>query len=263
MKFHNIPIISWDVYDPENPEKNIGHTIKIPNRCMDEMLYSHKCDGPIFIEITPKDNTIKKVPCRCLLFANVEISEEDVIVAPYWSMAKIGLESFDQVSIENVSNVRKAEYIKVRANSSEYVYWEGLKETLEAEFSKINAICVGDLVNVYGIEFYVIELRDADRIGMLDGSLFNTDVKIDFDTPSDIVEAERRVREEQARLEEQRKMIAEKALAEIKLKEDQEELKRNPYFRGEGQSIGEKTQEEISREERAKMFERLFQKKSD
>jgi len=266
MKFNNIPITSWDLYEPENPEKNIGHTIKIPNRCMDEMLYSHKNDGPIFIEII----SMKDVPnarCHCLVFANVEITEDEIVVVPYWSMTKLGVEPFELVSIENVNNVRKAGFIKVRANHSDYIYWDGLKETLETEFSKINAISVGDLINIFGIEFYVIELKDQEGIGMLDASLFNTDVKIDFDTPSDIVEEERRQKAELERIEISKKVLKEAQELANKKREEEEELRRNPYFRGKGETVNGNSENvpipEISREDRAKMFEKLFQKKNE
>ena len=190
MKFRNIPIISWELADPDNPEKNIGHSIKIPNRCMDEMLYHHNTNEPICIEIiTMNDATNAK--CHCIVSGNVEVSDEEIVVVPFWALSKLGVDQFSLVSIENVTNVRKAGYIKVRATSSEYVHWDGLKETLETEFSKINNVSVGVPINVFGLEFYVIELRDTTGIRILDASLFNTDVEIDFDTPSDIEEKER------------------------------------------------------------------------
>lgn len=286
MKIGNLPIISWDIYDPDNPEKNYSHTIKIPNRCMDEMLYVHRGDGPLFVEIVPTNKTPTNRKYRCLVFANAEVCDEEAVVVPYWSMAKLGLEPFDIVSIENVDNVRKASYIKVRANSSEYVYWDGLRETLEEEFNKMNAVSVGDQVCVHGIEFYVLELRDEQGIGMIDASIYQVEVKIDFDTPSDIVEAERRQKAELERLAEVKERQRQaNELARLKREEEArlEDLKRNPYFRGVGHTLAGETihsnsndtkapvakpepeqepdQTVISREERAKMFEKLFQQK--
>lgn len=266
MKFKNIPITSWDLYDPDCPEKNIGHSIKIPNRCMDEMLYTFKGDEPICIEIISMEDT-PNAKAHCIISGNVEIGEDEIIIVPYWALSKLGIEPFSNVSIENVDNVRKAGYIKIRADHSDYVYWDGLKETLESEFSKINCISVGDPINIFGIEFYVIELQDTEGIRMLDGSLFNTDVKIDFDTPLDIVEQERREKEELARIEEAKRIQKEAEEAAKKKQMEEEELRRNPHFRGKGYTIADKsesaTPREITREERAKMFERLFQQQKE
>jgi len=190
MKFINIPIISWELIDPDSPEKNIGHSIKIPNRCMDEMLYHHNSSEPLCIEIIMMSDA-KNAKRHCIVSGNVEVGDEDMVVVPFWALSKLGAETFSLVSIENVTNVRKAGYIKVRATTSDYAYWDGLKETLETEFSKINNVSVGVPINVFGLEFYVIELRDTDGIRILDASLFNTDVEIDFETPSDIEEKER------------------------------------------------------------------------
>ncbi len=190
MKFINIPIISWELIDPDNPEKNIGHSIKIPNRCMDEMLYRHNSSEPLCIEIIMMSDATN-AKRRCIVSGNVEVGNDEMVVVPFWALSKLGAEAFSLVSIENVTNVRKAGYIKVRAVTSDYVYWDGLKETLETEFSKINNISVGVPINVFGLEFYVMELRDVKGIRILDASLFNTDVEIDFETPSDIEENER------------------------------------------------------------------------
>ena len=190
MKFINIPIISWELIDPDNPEKNIGHSIKIPNRCMDEMLYQHNSSEPLCVEIIMMSDATN-AKRHCIVSGNVEVSDDEMVVVPFWALSKLGAETFSLVSVENVTNVRKAGYIKVRATNSDYVYWDGLKETLETEFSKINNISVGVPINVFGLEFYVTELRDANGIRILDASLFNTDVEIDFETPSDIEEKER------------------------------------------------------------------------
>jgi len=268
MKFNNIPVTSWDLYDPDNPEKNIGHSIKIPNRCMDEMLYTITGEQPMCIEImSMKDSTEAK--SHCVISGNIEISEDEIVVVPFWALSKLGIVPFSQVSIENVNNVRKAGYIKVRADVSDYVYWDALKETLESEFSKINYISVGDPVNIFGIEFYIVELHDTEGIRMLDGCLFNTDLEIDFDTPLDILEQERREKEELVRIEEEKRRQLEETEKLKKKMEEEEYIRKNPHFQGKGYTISGQSNTEphrqVTREERAKMFERLFeqQKKSD
>ena len=54
MKFENIQVISWDIYgDIHSSEKNLSHSILIPNNIMDTFLYNHlEPNNPIlFIEI--------------------------------------------------------------------------------------------------------------------------------------------------------------------------------------------------------------------
>ncbi len=263
MKFNNLPILSWELIDPDNPEKNIGHSIRIPNRCMDEILYHFNSDLPMCIELRKMDPSSG---AGCVIFGNIEIGSEDVIVAPFWALAKLGCEPFSSVSIENVDSVRKAGFIKVRPNHSSYVYWNGLKETLEAEFSKLNYISVGDPINIFGVEFYVMEIHDTEGVNMLDGCLFNTDMEIDFETPMDILEEERL---EKIRIEEERRLQleAEAALLRKKMEEDEqkkEASQKNNQFVGKGYRIngddGGQPARTITREERALMFQKLFEK---
>jgi hypothetical protein len=200
---------------------------------------------------------------NCIVSGNIEIGNDEIVVVPFWALSRLGIEQFSLVSIENVSNVRKVGYIKVRADISDYVYWDSIKETLETEFSKINCISVGNPVNIFGIEFYVVELHDVEGIRMLDGSLFNTDIQIDFDTPLDIAEQEHRQKLELVRIEEEKRRQEEEREAAKKQQDREEYLLKNPHFRGNSYTISGQTSSdkprEITREERAKMFEQLFQ----
>ncbi len=267
MKFNNIPILSWELIDPDNPEKNIGHSIRIPNRCMDEILYHFNSELPMCIEMKKMDAATNGE--GCVIFGNIEIGNDEIIVAPFWALAKLELEPFSLVSIENVDSVRKAGFIKVRPNHSSYVYWDGLKETLEAEFSKLNYISVGDPINIFGVEFCVMELHDTEGIAMLDGCLFNTDIEIDFETPMDIIEEERlekiRIIEEEKRLQ----LEAEAVAIRKKAEEDEQKrqaLQKNNHFVGKGYRISgddanvDQQPRTVSREERALMFQKLFEK---
>jgi len=271
MKFNNIPVLSWELIDPDTPEKNIGHSIRIPNRCMDEMLYHFNGNEPMCIEL----RSMLEPSTQCVISGTIEVGEDEIVVVPYWALSKLRLEPFSMVSLENVGNVRKTGFIKVRATHSSYVYWDGLKETLETEFSKINYISVGDPINVFGVEFHVLELRDAEGVGMLDGCLFNTDIEIDFETPMDIEEEERA---ELARIEEAKRLAVEQQEAEQQRAEEEqrkaeeeqrkaEEEHKNRHFIGKGYRInGEGGGAEsvpprvITREERAQMFQKLFEK---
>ena len=192
MKVENIPVISWDIYSPDELDKNVGNTIAISDKIYYKMINELTEFNPLFVEITKTDeNGFNQSNCRCLLFGNIISIEQDVIVLPYWAMAKYGLEPFQNVSIENVDNLQSIDYIQVRGNNSDYIHWSSLKELLEETLIKCRAISLGDMINVHGIEFYVCQIKNQSGSEILDGSLYNTDVKIDFDVPVDILEEER------------------------------------------------------------------------
>ena len=200
MKVENIPVISWDIYSPDDIDKNVGNTIAISDKIYYKMINELTEFNPLFVEITKTDeNGFNQSNCRCLLFGNIISIEQDVIVLPYWAMAKYGLEPFQNVTIENVDNLQSIDYIQVRANNSDYVHWSSLKELLEETLIKCRAISLGDMINVHGIEFYVCQIKNENGSEILDGSLYNTDVKIDFDVPVDILEEERlqKIKEEE------------------------------------------------------------------
>jgi hypothetical protein len=155
MKVENIPVISWDIYSPDELDKNVGNTIAISDKIYYKMINELTEFNPLFVEITKSDDSgFNQSNCRCLLFGNLISIEQDVIVLPYWAMAKYGLEPFQNVTIENVDNLQSIDYIQVRANNSDYVHWSSLKELLEETLIKCRAISLGDMINVHGIEFY-------------------------------------------------------------------------------------------------------------
>lgn len=266
--FNNIPITTWDLYDPERIEKNYGHTISIPNRVMNSILeYQPETENPepIYIEIKPMTE-IPAAESYCIVFGNTEITENEVVVVPGWAFQKLGIDVFTEVSLENVTNIRKVGYMKVQANLSDYAWWDSLKETLEQEIEKINTISVGDIICINDVTFTVKNLEDTDRIPMLDGSLFRTDVKIDFDMPLDMIEKERKEEEMKRKIEEERIRIAEECKRQV---EELERQKEQALFPGAGNTIAkeeaakEEKPKEISREERARMFEERFKKMSE
>jgi hypothetical protein len=242
MKEINIQVMSWDMYSPDELDKNISNTIAIPDNIYYKMINELTEFNPLFVEITKSDESgYNQTNCRCLLFGNIISIEQDVIVLPYWAMAKYGLEPFQNVNIENVDNLQSIDYIQVRANNSDYVHWSSLKEILEETLIKCRAISLGDLINVHGIEFYVCQIKNQSGSEILDGSLYNTDVKIDFDIPVDILEEERleKIKEEEQERLRQLKQEEEQLVRineENRLKMIEEE--KNNKFVGTGYRLG-------------------------
>jgi hypothetical protein len=179
MRINNIQIATWELIEPDNIDKNTGNIIGIPNKYIDELMYSHTGSNPMIIELTNEHD-------HKHLCSSFEIIEFDVVIIPYWLLSKLNLVPFNSViSIENNNKVETVDYIKVIANSSRYSQWDEVQYTLESILSSQNAINKGDPLNILGVEFYVLELKDTNGLNIEGGSIFNTDVKIDFDIPMD------------------------------------------------------------------------------
>ena len=189
MKFTNIQVMSWDIYgDIHNSEKNLSHLILIPNHIMDKFLCSElDTNNPIlFIQIKDMNIQNDNLLGKSLIFSNTEVSESNVCVLPYWAMSKLQLSQFDMISIENVNNIEKVGFIKIKANNSNYVFWDDIKKILENQLINYRCISVGDLISIADVEFYVIELHDINSIMINHGSLYDTDPSIEFDVPIDL-----------------------------------------------------------------------------
>ena len=179
MRINNIQIATWELIEPDNIDKNTGNIIGIPNKYIDELMYSHTGSNPMIIELTNEHE-------HKHLCSSFEIIEFDVVIIPYWLLSKLNLEPFNSIiSIENNNKVETVDYIKVIANSSRYSQWDEVQYTMESILSSQNAINKGDPLNILGVEFYVLELKNTNGLNIEGGSIFNTDVKIDFDIPMD------------------------------------------------------------------------------
>ena len=271
MKVENISIISWDIYSPDEPEKNVGNTIAISDKIYYKMINELTEFNPLFVEITKTDengfnNGFNQSNCRCLLFGNIISIEQDVIVVPYWAIAKFGLEPFQNVNIENVDNLQNIDYIQVRANNSDYIHWSSLKELLEETLIKCRAISLGDMINVHGIEFYVCKIKNQSGSEILDGSLYNTDVKIDFDVPVDILEEERLQKikdseEEKLRQLKQEEELMDRIREQNRLRMIEEESK-NKIFAGTGYRL-DSGPSHITREQMAEIIKARLAKNTN
>jgi hypothetical protein len=181
MKIKNIQIATWELIEPDNRDKNTGNIIGIPNKYIDELMYSHNGYNPMIIQLTNEQGDKH-------LCGSFEIIELDMVIIPYWLLSKLNLEAFDSIiSIENINDPETVDYIKVIANSSRYSEWDEVQHTLESILSCQNAVNKGDPLNILGVEFYVLELKNSLGLNIESGSIFNTDVKIEFDIPMDHV----------------------------------------------------------------------------
>lgn len=188
MKFDNITVISWDMYDDNDSfEKNLSHSIIIPNNIMDAFFRDETNFGsPIFIKIKDMDTTKLGENNNFIVFSNSQVTHTNVCVLPYWAMSKLQLQQFDKVSIENINNIEKIGFIKLKGNNSNYVYWDDIKNMLENELQNYQCLSIGDLIYISDVEFYVKELRDINMLIIPNGSLFDTEPSIEFEMPTDV-----------------------------------------------------------------------------
>ena len=108
---------------------------------------------------------------------------EDYIVMPDEYFRRLQIESFTTVKIEKVVDMRKVNYIKIKGHDKKYTSWDGINEILEAHLNKFRAISSGQTTNVLGINFTIIEMKDDEGNTISHGSLYETDVNIEFDDP--------------------------------------------------------------------------------
>ena len=168
-----LSIISWELYNGD-VSKNESHIIALPNRCFNAI------DDSIFITVSI-NNAIQIGNCEV-------VPEEHIVVVPYWIISKLNVEQFDTVIVHHIQSddIKQIGRIKIRAVISDYAMWEDIKKILETELSLFRIINCGDVVSIYGIEFYIVELFEKTTLEpVVSGSIYNTDVELDFDLPMD------------------------------------------------------------------------------
>ena len=174
---YNLSIISWELYNGDI-SKNESHIIALPNRCFDQLISNDESSTFITVSI---NNAIQIGNCEV-------VHEENIVVVPYWIISKLNVEQFDTVVVCHIqsSSIKQIGRIKIRATISDYAMWEDIKRILETELSQFRIINCGDVVSIYGIEFYIVELFEKETLEpVVSGSIYNTDVELDFDLPMD------------------------------------------------------------------------------
>jgi hypothetical protein len=210
---HLATTLSWEIYQPDNGayngaynsadnprnntgenlpacESNLRNHIAIPAKWMTQYLSeSEVSTEPLYLRVATLENT--RSAFDYIVFSGIDIingdgAGTDLCVMPLWAMNKLGIDQFTPVLIDKVYYLEKIAYLKVKASTKLYAEWDGLREILENYLSTVFCICVGDLLYIGGVEFYVVQLLNADHAELLEGSLFETDVKVDFEVPIDL-----------------------------------------------------------------------------
>jgi hypothetical protein len=127
------------------------------------------------------NDDLQQIVCGSIGILDENVLGDDYIVMPNEYFKKLQIESFTSVKIEKVNNIKKINYIKIRGHDKKYTTWDGINEILEAHLNKFRAISSGQTTNVLGINFTIIEMKDDDGNIIKHGSLYETDVNIEFD----------------------------------------------------------------------------------
>jgi hypothetical protein len=147
-----------------------------------EKFIEEETDSPLSVMVSVAiDSEKQEIVCGSISILNDIVLCEDYIVMPDEYFRKLQIESFTTVKIERIVDIKKINYIKIKGHDKKYTSWDGINEILEAHLNKFRAISSGQTTNVLGIRFTIIEMKDIDGNAIFHGSLYETDVNIEFD----------------------------------------------------------------------------------
>ena len=157
-----------------------------------EQFIKEETDSPLSIMISVALNNSEheqmqinddsqQIVCGSIGILDDNVLGDDYIVMPDEYFEKLQIESFTTVKIEKVNDIKKITYIKIRGHDKKYTSWDGINEILEAHLNNFRAISSGQTTNVLGINFTIIEMKDIEGNIIKHGSLYETDVNIEFD----------------------------------------------------------------------------------
>jgi hypothetical protein len=167
----------------ENFMDDTDYRLLISSKYFEEFI-KEETESPLIVKIFMDDEDgaiYREVVCGSVGILDNNVLGDDFIVMPNEYFRKLEIESFTTVKIEKVRDIKKINYIKIRGNDERYTSWDGINEILEAHLNNFRAISSGQTTNVLGINFTIIEMRGSDGNIITYGSLYETDVNIEFD----------------------------------------------------------------------------------
>lgn len=168
----------------ENFMDDTDYRLLISSKYFEEFI-KEETESPLFVKIFMDDEDdsaiYREVVCGSVGILDNNVLGDDFIVMPNEYFRKLQIESFTTVKIEKVRDIKKINYIKIKGHDERYTSWDGINEILEAHLNNFRAISSGQTTNVLGINFTIIEMKDSDGDIITYGSLYETDVNIEFD----------------------------------------------------------------------------------
>lgn len=212
-----------------------SHFIQIPVRLFNSMIsLNNSIKEPLYIGI---QNSFTQ---KRLYFGRVEPSikspnsTSDMCIMPNWVLEKLGLDliggKVDIVMMTPNVNIQKLGFIKIRGEKSDYVNWSDIKEKLEEKIGQFNCLNNGDHFIIDSIKFTVTELKDKNNNLCDYGCTFNTEVKLEFELPDDLIEKEKKEKKEKREKEKLERENQEK----IEKREKQEKIEKREKEKKKG-----------------------------
>lgn len=171
-----------------------SHTILIPENIFYDFInlksLHEKSSLPLYVGIRNS-----KILNKRLYFGRIEPSintgnsTNEMAILPKWVIDELELDGItDVIDIVYISNPKIVDYIKVKANISDYVNFPDIKTILEEKLNQYNCININTFFIVGHVRFKIIELKDQNGDDINFGSIFDREIKIDFDVPEDYLE---------------------------------------------------------------------------
>lgn len=220
-------------YDERYTDED-SHVVCIPVSLFNTIIKKKNNSNPIFVKIVnPRDKTKFLHFGRVEPSINTENCRHDMCLLPYWVMQKLGIEDIVNIFSIDYSMVYHAKSIKIKADKSDYVKWDNVKELIEEKLSSFNCINVGDIIVIRDVNFTITEIKSDLDEQLTYTSTFDDEINLDFELPEDLE------REQITPIEER---VLQKARCEEK-----EEVK--SVFSSEGIKLSETQDVKLTKEE--------------
>lgn len=269
------PVISFELYNElynsvRVSNLNNGHTILIPEKHYNELLenedyFENGCVNYFKIFLTQNEDNFT-------IFGKCGFVEENHIVVPEWAIKKLDIKIFDIIKAVSTNDIQNITFLKIQGENSSYSKLLNVKEIFEKELSKCLSVSIGDSIifdhcdnnQETKVVFKVLEIKNEFDENISFGSLRDTEVKVEFEIPVDILEEQERQRIRQIEIEEeeerqrqleiqrQKDIILERARNNQKLEDERR------GFKGDGYSLKSDNENIITREEALRIMEERF-----
>lgn len=196
-------------------------------------------------------------------------SNHTMALLPRWAFEKLGFtEIIGKIDMIYVGEPKIIDYIKVRGDKSSYVKFRDIKSMLENKLSSYNCLNINEKFHIEDVIFTVTEIKDKQNKNIPYGSLFDREVKIDFELPDDLIaqEKERNEKLERDKIfkrEEHKQNIHFGSHVHTMNEEHNEEKPHYVPFQGEGLKIETVSNHKLTPDEVRELRIQTLMKKKD
>lgn len=166
----------------DRPQLELGDKVILPPSALDRITRAQIDDFPMAFEATNAKEG-KSTHCGVLEF----VADEGVVYLPYWMMQNLLLGEGDVVKFSYAASLPKGTYVKLRAQTSDFLDISNPKAVLETTLRQYTCLTVGDtfVIHYNDKKYYVdvVEAKPGNAISVVD-----TDCEVDFAPPLDYVD---------------------------------------------------------------------------